>query len=507
MTQPFDKRRTDEQGAVAVFFAILLPVIFGFAALVLDLAHGWESRRLLQNCVDGAALAGSYELPDDVAAEAAVAEYLQTFDNGFCLRAGFFEDTTIADPTGSPAGPAPITAAQDADAYSVEVYDNDGDGSLNAVRVTMARGVSTFLAPVAAALLGSPGSLDFMQVRTHAVAIKGDVQEFQGALPMGMIACDGDPGTVTPNAADYNIECPWNDPVWVDMNGNGVNDPGIDQCNVNLNRIWVKSWNPIAESFLYMNLMWALTMDAADTPVKMTIKVNPGGQVSSGNFQSLDFPPTGGGADEFKARVAWGWDGWLGDCDVVTTKTGNMAGPTIDGFYDANQDNNNWNNNPAWPRISRTNRDKPPQNPSDDIPPYQPSPPMPPGGHPDNPVLLDDLYLRVMHDLLDHVDSPWDCPRVLYVPIVGSPVDGLGNPIVEAANGAYDVRILTWAVMFLDNKPVFPPGKAGPQGDDKGFVNAYFFDPQKRQLPPRSWSKVGKLDPNSWLPTGIKLVE
>jgi hypothetical protein len=118
---------------------------------------------------------------------------------------------------------------------------------------------------------------------------------------------------------------------------------------------------------------------------------------------------------------------------------------------------------------------------------------MPVGGHPDNPVLLHDLYKRVVHDLLDHVDAPWDCPRIIYIPILGNPIN--------KGSGVYDVRILAWAVMFLDNKPAFPPGP------EKGFVDAYFVDPQKRLMPPDQWNQIGSLDPTSWLPTGIKLVE
>ena len=466
MRCPMHSTFHDQRGAVAVFFAILLPLVLAVAALVLDLSRGWENRRLLQNCVDGAALAGAYEADGTSAAipaiEAAVQDYLATYDNGFCLSDPYVQTAGVPDPDVA------------ADAYSVDVLDNDGDGSLNFVRVTMARGVPTLLARAAGALLGAAAP-EFLPVRTHAVAAKGDVREFSGAIPLGLIACDGDPW---PAGQAGPWDCPWNDPVY---------DPVTGECNVDLDRVWIKSWDPVAETFVMWNLKYTLTQDELGFPVKMTIKVNPNGSVDAGNFQALDFPPAGGGANEYRERIAWGWDEWLGDCDVIPTKTGNMVGPTIEGLYDANSPGNSWPD--GNPRIARVMRDRD----GAPVPPFQPSPPMPVGGHPDNPVLLHDLYKRVVHDLLDHVDAPWDCPRIIYIPILGNPIN--------KGSGVYDVRILAWAVMFLDNKPAFPPGP------EKGFVDAYFVDPQKRLMPPDQWNQIGSLDPTSWLPTGIKLVE
>jgi Flp pilus assembly protein TadG len=51
-----------QRGTVVVLFALLLPVLLGFIALVVDLGHGWLTRGQLQNAADSAALAGARDL-------------------------------------------------------------------------------------------------------------------------------------------------------------------------------------------------------------------------------------------------------------------------------------------------------------------------------------------------------------------------------------------------------------------------------------------------------------
>lgn len=55
-------RTSRQRGNVAIIFALLLPVLLGFAALVIDLGHGWQVRNQQQNAVDSAALAGVRDL-------------------------------------------------------------------------------------------------------------------------------------------------------------------------------------------------------------------------------------------------------------------------------------------------------------------------------------------------------------------------------------------------------------------------------------------------------------
>lgn len=55
----------EEKGAVAVIIAILVVVLVGFAALVVDVGAIYEERRQNQTVADAAALAGAQELPDN----------------------------------------------------------------------------------------------------------------------------------------------------------------------------------------------------------------------------------------------------------------------------------------------------------------------------------------------------------------------------------------------------------------------------------------------------------
>lgn len=55
----------EDKGAVAVIIAILITVLLGFAALVVDVGAMYEERRLDQTVADAAALAGAQELPDN----------------------------------------------------------------------------------------------------------------------------------------------------------------------------------------------------------------------------------------------------------------------------------------------------------------------------------------------------------------------------------------------------------------------------------------------------------
>jgi hypothetical protein len=77
-------RANDESGAIIVLFALLLVVLFGAVAFVIDLSRLFHERQVLQNAVDFGALAGAQELPAQGSAQGAVAaaEALQvTLDN------------------------------------------------------------------------------------------------------------------------------------------------------------------------------------------------------------------------------------------------------------------------------------------------------------------------------------------------------------------------------------------------------------------------------------------
>ncbi|MBI4321027.1 MAG: Tad domain-containing protein [Chloroflexi bacterium] len=63
----------NEKGVSLVWFALMLPVLLGFVALVLEMGMILEIRRQLQTAVDAGALAGAQQLPNSPAQAQAVA--------------------------------------------------------------------------------------------------------------------------------------------------------------------------------------------------------------------------------------------------------------------------------------------------------------------------------------------------------------------------------------------------------------------------------------------------
>ncbi|MGQ0824767.1 MAG: TadE/TadG family type IV pilus assembly protein [Actinomycetota bacterium] len=71
--RPFLRRR-DESGIVIVWFTILLVVLLGVAALVVDILHAYSEAQRTQNAADAAALAGVVAMPNFPTAEALAEE-------------------------------------------------------------------------------------------------------------------------------------------------------------------------------------------------------------------------------------------------------------------------------------------------------------------------------------------------------------------------------------------------------------------------------------------------
>ncbi len=62
-------RRNNEKGQVFVFLAVMLVVLLGCAALVIDVGRAFLAKRHLQASADAAATAGALELPDPIEAQ------------------------------------------------------------------------------------------------------------------------------------------------------------------------------------------------------------------------------------------------------------------------------------------------------------------------------------------------------------------------------------------------------------------------------------------------------
>ena len=70
------RRRGDDRGAVLVIVALLLPLIMGTAALVIDVGFWYLTQAQLQAAADAAALAGAQQLPSSPSSAQAYAQSL-----------------------------------------------------------------------------------------------------------------------------------------------------------------------------------------------------------------------------------------------------------------------------------------------------------------------------------------------------------------------------------------------------------------------------------------------
>ncbi len=110
-------------GVVLVLVALMLPVIFGFAMLVVDLGYLWTVRNQLQNTADAAALAGAQVLLSKGRAEAEIAarDYVQRNP-----VQGRTADATIAFGTwDSERSPQFATGGDDPNAVQVIAHTNE----------------------------------------------------------------------------------------------------------------------------------------------------------------------------------------------------------------------------------------------------------------------------------------------------------------------------------------------------------------------------------------------
>ena len=76
-----DHRPQEERGQVIVLVVVMLIVLLGFAALVVDVGYAYYAHRSLQASADAAALAGAQELPNAAAAEAVARQYSSSAGN------------------------------------------------------------------------------------------------------------------------------------------------------------------------------------------------------------------------------------------------------------------------------------------------------------------------------------------------------------------------------------------------------------------------------------------
>jgi hypothetical protein len=91
-------RWDDQHGQVAIVVALMLVVLLGFAALVVDVGLNWAARTQAQTAADAAALAGVIALPGDPAAAVEdVRRYLNANVPGLAGATGWEHNLTDAD--------------------------------------------------------------------------------------------------------------------------------------------------------------------------------------------------------------------------------------------------------------------------------------------------------------------------------------------------------------------------------------------------------------------------
>ena len=67
------ERARDDSGLIAVWFAVLVPVLFAFAAFAVDVSRWYVETERMQKAADAAALAGVVYMPADFARARATA--------------------------------------------------------------------------------------------------------------------------------------------------------------------------------------------------------------------------------------------------------------------------------------------------------------------------------------------------------------------------------------------------------------------------------------------------
>lgn len=210
------RRLNDEQGGVAVFVAILLVVMFGMGALVLDVGHMYWERRQLQNGADAAALALAAQCAEGEINEQLV-ECATATTPVLGAEAELYADDN-ADADAESAVPALMTHGTDPALCDPAAGDasnplTDGETVKVSTETVDADTGESFLSHWLAPVLG----IDTSTVRACAVATTGPAMSAEG-FPLAVCdklwqanrpAADGTPGPTI----DIRYKGTGNDPV------------------------------------------------------------------------------------------------------------------------------------------------------------------------------------------------------------------------------------------------------------------------------------------------------
>lgn len=98
----FDNQTNNDKGSVIVLLALMMTVLLGSCALVVDVGMAYVQKAKLQNVVDASALAGAQELPDTTSALNVANQYISL--NGYSpsdIDVSFINDNNTISVTGS----------------------------------------------------------------------------------------------------------------------------------------------------------------------------------------------------------------------------------------------------------------------------------------------------------------------------------------------------------------------------------------------------------------------
>ena len=164
--------RSRQRGNIAMLLAIILPLLLGFGALVIDLGHGWQVRNQQQNAVDSAALAGVRDL-DGTSGQFNTAIASAVYYAGLNSA----NNAQVSVPSGNV-----VLGHWDFSARTFAAYGGTmAPYQVNAVQVTAPTlAVSTWFAPII--------GVSSENVKTTAIAVGGSPAQTCG-FPLAVPAC------------------------------------------------------------------------------------------------------------------------------------------------------------------------------------------------------------------------------------------------------------------------------------------------------------------------------
>jgi Flp pilus assembly protein TadG len=182
--------RRDEKGAVAVIFAICAVMIFGLAAMGVDLGNAMNRKKLTQNNADLAALAAAASLPaSDAAGQTSVRQQVATWLN-----------------TNSVASDGINSCRSDPTVTSVSATDlGDGNGANGEVTFPTSDEVRV-VSPPAKVTFGLANAIGFSDTCVQSVATAAIKSGGTGMAPYyATSSCDSSYQTLKSNAAGLTI--------------------------------------------------------------------------------------------------------------------------------------------------------------------------------------------------------------------------------------------------------------------------------------------------------------